>query len=140
VILDTDVIIDHLRKKPDPAATRLFHMIKDGRLAAHTTSISAFELYRGAALAPEPNKRTLEAKVILWTVTCLPFDEASADRASEISFELEREGELVEVRDLFIGAIARASRLPLVTKNIQHFRRISRLSVIAPSDLLRKMK
>jgi len=31
-ILDTDVIIDHLKKKPDPMATQLFHRIKERRL------------------------------------------------------------------------------------------------------------
>jgi len=116
VILDTDVIIDYLKKKPDPTATQLFHRIKEGRLTAHTTSISAFELYRGARLAPQPEKRMLEVKGILWTVF-LHFDEAAANTASEISVALEKKGELIEVRDLFIGAIARTSRLPLVTKN-----------------------
>jgi len=140
VILDTDVIIDHLKKKPDPMATQLFHRIKEGRLTARTTSISAFELYRGARLAPQPEKRRLEVKGILWIMTCLYFDEAAANTASEISVALERKGELIEVRDLFIGAIARNSRLPLVTKNIEHFRRIPDLDVVTPSDLLKKMK
>jgi len=47
---------------------------------------------------------------------------------------------LIEVRDLFIGAIARTSQLPLVTKNTEHFRRIPDLDVVTPSDLLKKMK
>ena len=64
VILDADVIIDHLKKKPDPTATQLFHRIQKGRLRACTTSISAFELYRGARLAPEPDKRMPEVKGI----------------------------------------------------------------------------
>jgi predicted nucleic acid-binding protein len=140
VILDTDVIIDHLRKKPDPTATKLFHMINEGRLTARTTSMSAFELYRGARLAPEPEKRMLEAKGIFRTVDCLPFDEAAANTASEISITLERKGESVEIRDLFIGAVARTSRLPLVTKNTEHFGRIPELTVITPSDLLEKIE
>jgi len=140
VIIDTDVIIDHLKKKPDPTATQLFHRIKERRLTARTTSISAFELYLGARLAPQPEKRRLEVKGILWIMNCLHFDEAAANTASEISVALEMKGELIEVRDLFIGAIARTSRLPLVTKNIEHFRRIPDLDVVTPSDLLKKMK
>ncbi len=140
VILDTDVIIDHLKKKPEPMVTQLFHRIKEGKLTARTTSISAFELYRGARLAPHPEKRRLEVRGILWIITCLHFDEVAANTASEIWVALERKGELIEVRDLFIGAIARTSRLPLVTKNTEHFRRIPDLDVVTPSDLLKKIK
>lgn len=140
VILDTDVIIDYLKRKPDATATRLFDGIKEGRLVAHTTPITAFELYRGARLAPEPDEKIIEVKGILTTVSCLRFDDVAANTASEISVTLERKGELVEVRDLFIGAIARTSRLPLVTKNIAHFKRIPDLDLVIPSDLLRGMK
>jgi len=72
-------------------------------------------------------------------VNCLALDEVAANTASEISVILEREGELTEIRDLFIGAIARTPRLPLVTKNVEHFRRIPDLNVVTPSDLLRRM-
>jgi len=138
VILDTDVIIDHLKKKPDPTATQLFHRIQKGKLVACTTAISAFELYRGARLAPEPDKRIPQVRGILSYVNCLAFDEVAANTASEISVMLEREGELMKIRNLFIGAIARTSRLPLVTKNVEHFKRIPDLDAVAPSDLLRK--
>lgn len=73
-------------------------------------------------------------------MTSLHLDEAAADKASEISVALERRGESIEVRDLSIGAIARTSRLPLVTKNIEHFRRIPNLDMVTPSDLLKKVK
>jgi len=138
VVLDTDVIIDRLKRKPDPTATQLSHRIQKGRLAACTTTISAFELYRGARLAPD--KRIPQVRGILSYVNCLALDEVAANTASEISVILEEEGESIQIRDLFIGAIARTSRSPLVTKNVEHFRRTPDLEVVTPSNLLRKMK
>jgi len=140
VILDTDVIIDYLKRKPDPAASRLFDRIGERKVIAYTTPITAFELYRGARLAPEPDKKMLEVKAILTAVSCLRFDEVAANEASEISVTLERRGEVIEVRDLFIGAVARTSRLPLLTRNIEHFKRIPGLDLVTPSDLLRRAR
>ena len=140
VILDTDIIIDHLKKKPDPTATQVFHAIQTGDLRAYTTSISAFELYRGARLAPEPDRRITEVKALLSHVNCLALDEGAANTASEISVTLGSRGESIEVRDLFIGAIARTSRLPLITRNVKHFRRIPDLRIVAPSNLLGRIK
>jgi len=140
VILDTDIIVDYLRKKPDLVATRLFHRIGEGRIKAHTTSISAFELYRGARLSPDPEDKLLAVKSLIWTLSCLALDEAAANLASEISVALQRKGESIEIRDLFIGAVAKTARLPLATKNVGHFKRIPDLDTMTPSDLLKRMK
>lgn len=138
VILDTDIIIDYLKKKPDPKAAQVFHRIETRRLRAFTTSISAFELYRGARLAPEPDRRMAEIKGLLSCVNSLALDEDAAKIASEISVTLEKRGELLDIRDLLIGAIAKASGLPLLTRNIRHFRRIPDLRVMSPYEFLRK--
>ena len=140
VVLDTDIVIDYLKRRSDPTASRLFDRIREGRLIAYTTSITAFELYRGARRAPDPNKRMLEIRSILTFVGCLNYDEAAASVASDISVTLERKGIPIEIRDIFIGAIARTSGFPLVTKNVEHFRRIPDLRVIKPSDLLGQIK
>ena len=140
VVLDTDVVIDYLKRAPDPTVSKLFDRIREGRLRAYTTSVTAFELYRGARRAPDPHKRMLEIRSILTFVVCLNYDEAAANAASDISVTLEQEGIPIEIRDIFIGAIARTSGFPLVTKNVEHFRRIPDLRVIKPSDLLRQIK
>lgn len=46
VILDTDVIIDHLRRRPEPAAKRIFQEVEAGRITAPMTSTTLFELSR----------------------------------------------------------------------------------------------
>lgn len=137
VILDTDIIIDHLKRKPETTATRIFHEIKTEKLVAHTTSITIFELYRGARLAPKPEEKVGHIEAILNYVDCLPLDETAANVASDICVFLEKKGELIEIRDLFIGAITKNAGLPLVTKNIAHFERIPGLEVITPHDLMK---
>jgi len=138
-MLDTDVIIDHLKRKPETTATQIFHEIKTERLFAHTTSITIFELYRGAKLAPKPEEKVGHIKAILNYVGCLSLDEKVASVASDIWVSLEKKGELIEIRDLFIGAITKNAGLPIVTKNVVHFKRIPSLEVITPHDLMRTL-
>jgi len=73
-------------------------------------------------------------------VSCLPLDETAANVASDICVFLEKKGELIEIRDLFIGAITKKADLPLVTKNIAHFKRVPDIEVITPNDLMRTLK
>ena len=136
VILDTDVIIDYLKKRPEPLAMQIFREIKAEKLIAHTTSITAFELYRGARLSPDPQRRMHDIKALRWYIDVLPFDEATADTASEVRVFLEKKGEPIEIRDLFIGTLARTLKLPLTTRNVTHFEKIPGLKVITPRDLL----
>lgn len=138
VVLDTDVIIDYLKKEPNPHAVHIFRKIKTGKLNAYMTSITAFELYHGARLSPQPDVKMEEVKGLQWYIKVLPYDEAAANTASEVSVSLEKKGELIDIRDLFIGAIAKTINKPIITSNITHFQRIPALTVIHPKELSRK--
>jgi predicted nucleic acid-binding protein len=135
VILDTDVIIDFLKRTPEPAAIKIFRKIKAGKLTAHMTSITVFELYRGARLSPNPQKSIEDIKTLQWYINVLPFDEASAEKASEICVHLEKRGEPIEIRDLFISAIAKTRNTPLLTGNITHFQRIPGLKLLTSEKI-----
>ncbi|MBI4257622.1 MAG: type II toxin-antitoxin system VapC family toxin [Thaumarchaeota archaeon] len=135
-ILDTTVIIDHLKRRPTPEANQIFHEINSGTLRASTTSITAFEIYRGARKAPHPEDRLAEAEALLTHLPCLPFDKDAAKSASEITATLEKKGLAIEIRDLLIGAIAKLHEQPLVTSNTKHFTRIPSLKVMSPKELL----
>ena len=136
VVLDTDVIIDYLKRRPDPVAVEIFQKIRKGKLITYMTSITAFELYRGARLSPQPDVKIEGVKGLQFYIKVLPYDEAAADAASEISVRLEKQGEPIDMRDLFIGAIARTVKKPLTTRNVTHFQRIPDLMVIRPEDLV----
>ena len=136
VMIDTDVVIDYLRRRPDPNAEQLFHAVKTNELTAHMSSITVFELCRGARISPEPEKRLGEVKVLRSYVNVLPFNGEAAYKASEICVSLETRGEPLEIRDLFIAASAIIHGVPLITRNVSHFKRVPDMRALTPSDLL----
>ena len=138
-ILDTDVIIDYLRKRPDPEAVKLFRAIKTGRLAASMTSVTVFELCRGAMLSPEPEKSMSQVEALRSHLNVLPFDGGTAEMASAICVALERKGEPLEIRDVFIGASAKDHAMLLVTRNLAHFERMPGVDVTSPHELLESL-
>jgi tRNA(fMet)-specific endonuclease VapC len=69
---------------------------------------------------------------LLDTDTCiieLPLDRSAAEEAARIRADLERQGQTIGPYDLLIAGQACASGLPLVTNNVQEFRRVSTLKV-----------
>jgi len=56
-----------------------------------------------------------------------PFNEPAARRAGDLARELDAKGEGIGERDTMIAAICLAVRLPLLTANTKHFRRVPRL-------------
>ncbi len=80
---------------------RLFRAIKTGRLAANMTSVTVFELWRGAMLSPEPEKSMSQVEALRSHLNVLPFDEGTAEMASAICVALERKGELDAMHDAY---------------------------------------
>jgi len=140
VIVDTDVIIDYLKRRPDPDAKQLFLAVKTKKLTVYMTLITVFELYRGARLSPKPERSLEEVKTLQSYINVLPFNEKTAEIASEICVSLEKRGEPLEIRDIFISASARMYGIPLTTRNVMHFERISDVEVITPRGLLDKFQ
>lgn len=51
-------------------------------------------------------------------------------RAAEMWRELRQSGELIDDRDLLMGATAIAKNLPLLTGNKRHFERLKRFKLV----------
>lgn len=60
----------------------------------------------------------------------LPFTEKSSRIAGDVISELRRKQSLIDIRDLFIGAICIENGIPLLTRNIAHFERLKGLKII----------
>jgi predicted nucleic acid-binding protein len=112
-LLDTDVLVDHLR-----GARRLV-------AAAAETSYSVItraELFAGRAIEEATIVRLLE-----------PFRELSVDReVAERAGRLRREHG-VRIADALIAATALVHGLMLVTRNVRDFERVPGLRIDAPS-------
>jgi tRNA(fMet)-specific endonuclease VapC len=131
LVLDTDIIIDHLRGK---GSSSLVSRLQD-ECALATTHFNSFELYYGAHKSKNVRVNLASVKGFLSTVSVLEFDEPSAEKSGQVLAQLETKGLSIDPRNLFIGCISLAHGYPLLTNNHRHLDRIPELLVLTPPDM-----
>ncbi len=112
LLVDTDVLIDHLR------GTR--RLSGDGRRVAISV-VSRCELFAGRD-EPELLRRFLS------TMAELPVDGVIAELAGTTRRESG-----IATPDALIAATALVHAIPLMTRNRRHFDRVADLRIVAPS-------
>ncbi len=123
-VLDSDVLIDHLRdaglgrELVDELATSSGYLI---------TAVTAFELALGHAYAHNP--APVDA---LMAAPCLMLTREAAVVGGALLRELRAAGRGIDVRDAMQAAICLRADAPLVTRNIRHFARVPGLQVSDP--------
>ncbi|HJS20643.1 MAG TPA: PIN domain-containing protein [Anaerolineales bacterium] len=122
-ILDTDHCIAILRKKLD----LMQHVSAEEEL--YITVVSVAELTHGAERSLHRDDNLARLEVLLAALTVLPFDESSARRFGQLKAELETRGQPLDDLDLEIASIALENKLPLVTNNTNHLKRIEGLEL-----------
>lgn len=122
VLIDTSIIIEHLRKR-DRRKSVLYRITGDYELCAAT--VVEFELYTGAI----DEQKFHDVQEILERCDLLPFTSAVAQVAARTYLDLKAANQLIEMRDLFIAATALAYGLPLMTLNAGHFGRVEQLQL-----------
>lgn len=124
---DTTFLIDlqreRLRRKTEGPAHRFLRSSPDAEL--YLSAVTLGEFAAGFAGTEHPIVRALRDSHIL-----LPVDEETALLFSGIVRELRDRGELIGTNDLWIGSSALRYGLPVVTADVDHFRRIEGLEVI----------
>ena len=136
VCLDTDVLIDYLRK-PSAEIKGFMEGVFEKRLNACITSINTFEIWFGAYLAPEKAELARCTEDFLSQLEVVDFDYTSSVEAGRVLADLRKRGELIEIRDLFVGCICNVSNMPLITRNLKHYRRIRGLKILTPEQALK---
>ncbi len=131
IVLDTSVIIAHLRKRQE---SRLVTMLQE-KVELATTIVNAFELYYGAYKSKQLKANLSSVKGFLSTIQVLIMDEGSAEKSGEVLAKLESGGKAIDARDLFIGCTAVKNGFAVLTHNREHFERIPELLVLTPSDI-----
>jgi tRNA(fMet)-specific endonuclease VapC len=129
-VLDSDVLIDHLR---DTGPGR--ELIDE--LAAGSgfwiTAVTAFELALGSSYARDP----APANALL-AAPCLMLTREAALRAGALLRELRSFGSGIDVRDAMQAGICLQADVPLVTRNVRHFSRVPGLQVTEPTRWARR--
>lgn len=137
--LDTDVLIDYLRK-PSEIVKLLMEKIYEGKISAYTTTVNSFEIWLGTLLAPKPKELIKETEEFLSQFEILTFNYEASVEASRMMVTLRKQGQTIEIRDLFVGSISKVSGTPLVTRNIKHYKRIPRLMVLTLEETIEKLE
>jgi predicted nucleic acid-binding protein len=112
VLLDSDVLVDHLRGH---------RRIIPGRDELYVSAISRAELFSGRGAEERRIRRLLEP------MENLPVDAAIAERAGRL-----RRGTSRRLPDALIAATALEHRLTLVTRNIRDFEGVKGLRLRQP--------
>ena len=127
ICVDSDYLIDVLRKKPEAIKTISAFEKKSTLLA--TTVVNSFELFYGAHKSNKMEHLELVHE-LLDNLIILEWKRGFSNLAGEIMADLEKKGRSIDFRDLFIGVIALKNDYLLLTRNIEHFKRIPNLEIV----------
>jgi len=139
IIIDTNVVFELMRAKPDPAVLAWFA----GRAAdtLFLTAISEAELRTGAAILPVGQRRdrlvgAIEAMIEHdFAGRILPFDSPAARCYAEIAAARRAAGKPIMDADCQITAIARARGAAFATRNVKDFEDCA-IDVINPWNIV----
>lgn len=127
ICLDTDFLVNFLRNSKEEVEFIKKNEI-DKDLA--TTYINLFELYYGAYKSAQKEDNLKAISILLNRINILNFSDESVKKAGEMFAKLERDGKIIEFRDLFIGTIALINGYSVKTRNTKHFIRIEGLNIL----------
>lgn len=123
-LFDTDVLIDHLRSRKylDP------EMIAE---KSGMSIISLGELLSGAYKSSNP-ERSIEKlhQIFNLGVEVENLNNEIMDTYARIKVKLEKSGQKLDEFDLLIAATAIVNNLILVTRDLNHFKRVKELRLI----------
>lgn len=125
VILDTNIIIDHLRQPPKKTSLLVKIVEKKSKENLAISMISIQELYEGRSTKSKTKEQYLLATIA--PLKILPYNYEVAQLAGEIARDLRRP---IELADAAIAATAILNGAQLFTLNKRDFRGIKNLELM----------
>jgi tRNA(fMet)-specific endonuclease VapC len=125
-MLDTNICIYIIKKKPEQVIERLAHTrISD----VGVSSITLSELEYGAAKSTRPEQNKLALLQFLAPLEILAYDDMAAQEYGRVRAYLEKRGTPIGSMDMLIAAHALSLNCTLVTNNESEFRRVPALKM-----------
>lgn len=124
VMLDTNICIFIINKKPPHVLERLKTVISEG---AAISCITLAELEYGVSKSRCIEKNKIALIEFLAPFEIIPFGGADAETYGRIRAQLESRGQVIGAYDMLIAAQAVSRGLTLITDNVGEFERIEGL-------------
>ena len=127
IVLDTNVVSEPLKPKPDAAV--LDWLDAQDPQTLYITTINLAELLAGIALMPAGRKRTvlksaLDSQIMpLFEGRLLQFDAKAAAVFAQINAKVQSQGAAISFADGAIAAIAHVNNFSVATRNLRDFER-----------------
>ena len=137
IILDTNVVSEPLKLKPDAAVLNWLDAQDPQTL--YITTINLAELLAGIELMPAGRKRTalksaLDSQIMpLFDGRVLQFDAKAAAAFAQINANVQSRGAAISFADCAIAGIAKVNTFCVATRNVRDFKNTD-LKLINPWD------
>ena len=124
-VLDTNVVSELMRERPDPAVMQALTTLDDS--AWHITTMTEAELRHGVALLNAGRKKTRLHTALLALLAqdfagrILAFDSAATVYYADIMATRSKAGRAMQVQDAMIAASCLAHVATLITRNTRDF-------------------
>lgn len=127
IILDTNVVSEAMRPRPDP--TVLSWLNDQAAETLFLSSVTHAELLFEIGALPAGTRkerlaRALDALLELFPDRILPFDQDAARHYAEVAASAHAAGHPLPTPDGYIAATAASRDFAVATRNIQHFQGI----------------
>ncbi|MGB4118356.1 MAG: type II toxin-antitoxin system VapC family toxin [Polaromonas sp.] len=137
IVLDTNVVSEPLKPKPDAAVLKWLDAQDPQTL--YITTINLAELLAGIELMPAGRKRTalksaLDSQIMpLFDGRILQFDAKAAAVFAQINAKVQSQGAAISFADCAIAAIAQVNHFSVATRNLRDFKNTG-VSLFNPWD------
>jgi toxin FitB len=137
IILDTNVVYESLKPKPDAAVLNWLDLQDPQTL--FITTINLAELLAGIELMPAGRKRTafrsaLDSQIMpLFDGRILQFDVKAAAVFAHTNARVQSHGAAISFADCAMAAIAQVNRFCVATRNLRDFKSTG-LTLLNPWD------
>ena len=125
--LETTFLIDLLRG--DVSVSNLMEELQKHEEVLSIAAPSVMELWAGACLSNASKTEKEKINELLSSLEVFHLDEKSAKEAGEIEAELMNKGNIIEITDIMIAAIAKTQSEKVVTRD-GHYSRIPGLKML----------
>ena len=131
VCLDSSFVIDIIKGVNEAVSRRQEIDSSNEEISIATPAIKEvmLGLYLNRTQKYSSKEERGNVEELINSLIALDFDKESAILAAKIQAELENRGEIIDIEDIMIGAIARHNNETLITRNKKHFEKIPGLKI-----------